>query len=80
MTSKMPSIVNGILFQVTEKSSDGKIKLLKGCVCPDSKPSLNSNFVLRSKQNHSAEATEFEKSKKCTSGQFLENTQNNVNY
>ena len=63
MTSKMPSIVNGILFQVTEKSSDGKIKLLKGCVCPDSKPILNSNFVLRSKQNHSAEATEFKNQK-----------------
>ena len=39
MTSKTPLILNGKLFQVTEESSDSKIKA-KCCVCPDSKPPL----------------------------------------
>ena len=70
MTSKTLLILNGKLFQVTEESSDGKIKA-KCCVCPDSKPLLSgskkatSNFLLDLKRKHPAEATEFEKSKKA---------------
>ena len=70
MTSKTPLILNGKLFQVTEESSDGKIKA-KCCVCPDSKPPLSgskkatSNFLLHLKRKHPAEVTEFEKSKKA---------------
>ena len=70
MTSKTPLILNGRLFQVTEESSDCKIKG-KCCVCPDSKPPLSgskkatSNFLLHLKRKHPAEATEFEKSKKA---------------
>ena len=83
MTSKTPLILNGKLFQVTEESSDGKIKA-KCCVCPDSKPALSgskkatSNFLLHLKRKHPAEATEFEKSKK---GRFSEreNTQKYAN-
>ena len=69
MTSKTPLILNGKLFQVTEQSSDGKIKA-KCCVCPiashpyqDQKN--NFKFLLHLKQKHQAEATEFEKSKKA---------------
>ena len=51
MSLKTPLILHEKLFQVTEESSDGKIKA-KCCVCPDSKPPLsgskkaNSNFLL----------------------------------
>ena len=68
MTSKTPLILNGKLFQVTEESSDGKIKA-KCCFCPASKPSLSgskkatSNFLLQLERKHPAEATEFKKSK-----------------
>ena len=67
---KTPLILNEKLFQVTEESSDGKIKA-KCCVCPDSKPPLSgskkatSNFLLHLKSKHPAEATKFEKSKKA---------------
>ena len=59
MTSKTPLIQLGKLFQVTEESSDGKIKA-KCCVCPDSKPPLSgskkatSNFLLHLKPKHPA--------------------------
>ena len=42
MTSKTPSILNEKLFQVTEESSDGKIKA-KCCFCLASKPSLSGS-------------------------------------
>ena len=70
MTSKTPLILNGKLFQVTEESSDGKIKA-KCCLFPASKPFLSgskkatSNFLLHLKLKHAAEATEFKKSKKA---------------
>ena len=70
MTSKTPLILNGKLFQVTEESSDGKMKA-KCCLCPASKPSLSgskkatSNFLLQLERKHPAEATEFKKSKRA---------------
>ena len=73
MTSKMPLILNEKLFQVTEESSDGKIKA-KCCLCLASKPSLSgsekaaSKFLLHLKRKHPAEATEFKKIKESTSG------------
>ena len=42
ITSKTPLILNGKLFQVTEESSDGKIKA-KCCLCPASKPPLSGS-------------------------------------
>ena len=70
MTSKAPLNLNGKLFQVTEESSDGKIKA-KCSVWLDSKPPLSgskkttSNFLLNLKRKHPAEASEFEKSKRA---------------
>ena len=70
MTSKAPLNLNGKLFQVTEESSDGKIKA-KCSVWLDSKPPLSgskkttSNFLLNLKRKHPAKASEFEKSKRA---------------
>ena len=70
MTSKTPLILNEKLFQVTEESSDGKIKA-KCCLCPASKSFLSgskkatSNFLLQLGRKHPAEATDIKKSKRA---------------